>query len=220
MNYWNEKVYKKKLQWNIWPFTEVISTLSRLSNNNQKLGDRVLEIGCGVGNNLIPIAKLGYAAFGIDISDHAIIEASQRALDHSVPVNLQSGNVENLPYESDFFSYVIDRSVLTCTTPKTITKAIAEILRVLKPGGVFMAFDWFGGNHPDLLFGTHIGDSCFNKFSSGRFTNVEYITSFDFNSLNFYLNKFTDLNISRVVSSSVANEILTETYNFTAQKPH
>jgi len=219
MNYWNEEVYKKKLQWNMWPFTEVISTLSQLSDNHQKLDDRVLEIGCGVGNNLIPIAKLGYAAFGIDISDHAIIEASQRALDHSVTVNLQSGNVDKLPYESNFFSYVIDRSVLTCTSPETITKAIAEILRVLKPGGVFMAFDWFGKNHPDLLFGTHIGDSCFNKFSSGRFTNVQYITCFDFKSLSTYLDEFTNLKISRVVSSSMTNKILTETYNFTVQKP-
>jgi ubiquinone/menaquinone biosynthesis C-methylase UbiE len=220
MNFWNEEVYKKKLQWNIWPFTEVISSLINLSRETAAFDNTVLEIGCGVGNNIIPIAKLGYEAYGIDISDYAILEAKKRLLQENVKIELVSGNVEKLPYESNFFSFVIDRSVLTCTSPEVIAQSLNEILRVLKPGGIFMAFDWFGTNHPDLRFGRFVGNNCYRDFSSGRFKNVELITSFDFNTLTSYLQKFNRLNTTQIVSSNLTSKILTETYNFTAYKPN
>jgi len=220
MNFWNEEVYKKKLQWNIWPFTEVISALLNLSRENEVLDKTVLEIGCGVGNNIIPIAKLGYEAYGIDISELAILEAKKRSLQENVRIEFTSGSVEKLPYESNFFSFVIDRSVLTCTTPEVITQSLDEILRVLKPGGIFMAFDWFGINHPDLQFGRFINNNCYRDFSFGRFVNVELITSFDFSTLTGYLKKFNHLSATQIVSSNMASKILTETYNFTACKPN
>jgi ubiquinone/menaquinone biosynthesis C-methylase UbiE len=220
MNFWNEEVYKKKLQWNIWPFTEVISALLNLSRENEVLDKTVLEIGCGVGNNIIPIAKLGYEAYGIDISELAILEAKKRSLQENARIEFTSGSVEKLPYESNFFSFVIDRSVLTCTTPEVITQSLDEILRVLKPGGIFMAFDWFGINHPDLQFGRFINNNCYRDFSFGRFVNVELITSFDFSTLTGYLKKFNHLSATQIVSSNMASKILTETYNFTACKPN
>jgi len=220
MNFWNEEVYKKKLQWNIWPFTEVISALLNLSRENEVLDKTVLEIGCGVGNNIIPIAKLGYEAYGIDISELAILEAKRRSLQENVRIEFTSGSVEKLPYESNFFSFIIDRSVLTCTTPEVITQSLDEILRVLKPGGIFMAFDWFGINHPDLQFGRFINNNCYRDFSFGRFVNVELITSFDFSTLTGYLKKFNHLSATQIVSSDMASKILTETYNFTACKPN
>jgi SAM-dependent methyltransferase len=220
MNYWNDEVYKKKLQWNVWPFPEVISALLNLSNDNEVLDKTVLEVGCGVGNNIIPIAKLGFKAYGIDISDYAILETKRRSLQENVSLELKSGSIEQLPYESNFFSFVIDRSVLTCTSPEVITKSLDEIFRVLKPGGFFMAFDWFGINHPDLQFGRNIENNCYKNFKHGRFKNVELITSFDANSLTSYLNNFTDINLKKIVSSNIKGEILTETYNFIAYKPH
>jgi ubiquinone/menaquinone biosynthesis C-methylase UbiE len=220
MNFWNEEVYKKKLQWNIWPFPEVISSLLNLSRKHEVLDKTVLEVGCGVGNNIIPIAKLGFEAYGIDISDYAILESKKRALQQNVSIELTSGSIEKLPYESNFFGFVIDRSVLTCTSPEVITKSLDEILRVLKPGGIFMAFDWFGINHPDLQFGRHIDNNCYKDFTFGRFKNVEFITSFDTNTLTSYLQKFTRLDVKKIVSSSMTSKILTETYNFTACKPN
>lgn len=220
MNFWNEEVYKKKLQWNIWPFPEVISSLLNLSREHEVLDKTVLEVGCGVGNNIIPIAKLGFEAYGIDISDYAILETKKRAHQENVRIETTSGNIEKLPYESNFFSFVIDRSVLTCTSPEVITKSLDEILRVLKPGGIFMAFDWFGINHPDLQFGRYIDNNCYKDFKFGRFKNVELITSFDIYTLTSYLQKFTRLDVKKIVSSSMTSEILTETYNFTARKPN
>lgn len=220
MNYWNEEVYGKKLQWNIWPFTEVISTLLSAKPDCEELNKEILEIGCGVGNNLIPIAQLGYNVHGIDISDLAIQEAKRRATEQNVRVDLICGNVTTLPYESNFFSHVIDRSVLTCTTPDVIIQAIDEIFRVLKPGGIFMAFDWFGVNHPDLKFGECVMRNVYCGFSDGRFKNVEFITSFDLEALGKYFNKFKNLKVRRIVSSDEGGKLLSETFNFIAMKPN
>jgi methyltransferase-like protein 6 len=219
MNFWNEEVYKKKLQWNTWPFPEVISSLLNLSREHEVLDKTVLEVGCGVGNNIIPIAKLGFEAYGIDISDYAILESKKRALQENVRIELTSGSIGKLPYESNFFSFVIDRSVLTCTSPDVITKSLDEILRVLKPGGIFMAFDWFGINHPDLQYGRYIDNNCYRDFTFGRFKNIDLITSFDFYTLKNYLQKFNRLNLTQIVSRSITTKILTETYNFSAYKP-
>jgi hypothetical protein len=41
MNFWNEEVYKKKLQWNTWPFPEVISSLLNLSREHEVLDKTV-----------------------------------------------------------------------------------------------------------------------------------------------------------------------------------
>jgi ubiquinone/menaquinone biosynthesis C-methylase UbiE len=220
MNYWNDEVYDKKLQWNIWPFTEVISTLLSFKANNERINQKILEIGCGVGNNLIPIAKLGYSAYGVDISNLAIKEATRRAIEQNVQVDLICDNVQKLQYESNFFDHVIDRSVLTCTTPDIIIQSLDEIYRVLKPGGVFMAFDWFGKNHPDLKYGTCIGGDVYSNFSDGRFKNVEFITSFDFRTLSNYFKKFEKLNINRMASTNIDGKILTESFNLTAIKPN
>lgn len=220
MNYWNEEVYGKKLQWNIWPFTEVISTLLSAKPDCEELNKEILGIGCGVGNNLIPIAQLGYNVHGIDISDLAIQEAKRRATEQNVRADLICGNVTTLPYESNFFSHVIDRSVLTCTTPDVIIQAIDEIFRVLKPGGIFMAFDWFGINHPDLKFGECVMRNVYCGFSDGRFKNVEFITSFDLEALGKYFNKFKNLKVRRIVSSDEGGKLLSETFNFIAMKPN
>jgi ubiquinone/menaquinone biosynthesis C-methylase UbiE len=218
MNFWDDKVYKKQLQWNQWPFSEVMSTLIKLSRKNTASEKNLLEIGCGVGNNIIPISKLGFNAFAIDISNTALVEAKKRAQCAKVEIEFTVGSVEVLPYPSNFFNYVIDRSVLTCTTPEVVTQALDEILRVLKPGGVFLAFDWFGVNHPDLKFGTLVYDNCYKDFLYGSFNNIEFITSFNFESLKNYFQKFTHFDATQITSKNHLDQILTETFKISAFK--
>src|SRR5687768_1834075 len=47
--------------------------------------DRVLEIGCGPGNHLIPLADFFSAAIGTDLSEKMIESARQRAARNSAP---------------------------------------------------------------------------------------------------------------------------------------
>jgi ubiquinone/menaquinone biosynthesis C-methylase UbiE len=64
------------------------------------LGERVLDIGCGSGNHLITLSKLGMNASGLDASPHMIARARRR-IGHTC--NLKVGMAEDLPFEDNEF---------------------------------------------------------------------------------------------------------------------
>ena len=69
-NKWN-KIYGDGKQINEFPFSDLISFFyNKFKENSSKLN--ILEVGCGAGNNLEFIAKLGHNVFGIDASEKII----------------------------------------------------------------------------------------------------------------------------------------------------
>lgn len=217
-NFWEMEVYRKQKQWNLYPYPEVLYTLKILRQENKNLGDRILEIGSGVGNNLIPIAKLGMDCYGIDISKTAVEGAQIRAQHEGLKINFSLGDVQKLNFGDNSFDYVLDRSVLTCTPEEVLQNSVLEIYRVLKPGGVFFAFDWFGINHPDLKFGEKGSSRSFGDFTAGKFVNISCISAFDHNSLFALLANFKKIETFKVVTTDNYKAIIEEKFNFIALK--
>ena len=87
----------------------------------------VLELGCGTGLILEPIAKVAKEAVGIDISQGMALRARERGL------NVRVGNVCALPFENDRFDLTYSFKVLAHVP--NIGLAIREAARVTKPGG-------------------------------------------------------------------------------------
>lgn len=217
-NFWETEVYKKRKQWNLYPYPEVLYTLRKLRLEYKNLGDRILEIGSGVGNNLIPIAKLAMDCYGIDISKTAVEEAQIRAQQEGLNINFSIGDVQDLNFGDSFFDFVLDRSVLTCTSEEVLQNSVIEIYRVLKPGGVFFAFDWFGINHPDLKFGEKSSNRSFADFTAGKFVNISSIIAFDHDFLFALLANFKKIEIFKVVTTDNYKAIIEEKFNFIALK--
>ncbi len=97
---------------------------------------KVLDVGCGGGFTCEFIAKKGAIVSGIDLSDVSIETAKIHAKESDVIIDYRSGIAENLPYENDSFDVINCVDVLEHL--KDVTIAIAEVKRVLKPGGVFL----------------------------------------------------------------------------------
>lgn len=94
---------------------------------------RLLEIGCGIGVDSIQLARCGFQVTGLDLTESAIEVARQFAAARGVDVDFGVGNGEQLEFEDGTFDAVYSFGVLHHTP--AIESAVAEVRRVLKPGG-------------------------------------------------------------------------------------
>ena len=105
----------------------------RLIDFRQFAGSRLLEVGCGLGTDLLHAAKLGAHVTGIDLSGRSVGLARRHFALSGVDGRFVHGDAEGLPFGDGSFDVVYSFGVLH-HTPDT-KGAINECLRVLKPGG-------------------------------------------------------------------------------------
>ncbi len=108
-----------------------------------KLGDKVLDVGCGTGDLTLTAAsyvgKSG-SAYGIDASPEGIDLAQTKARRTGSEAVFDVGLMEKIPYPESSFDIVISRLVIHHLPGDLKGRGIAEVYRVLKPGGlVFLA---------------------------------------------------------------------------------
>jgi ubiquinone/menaquinone biosynthesis C-methylase UbiE len=105
-------------------------------------GQRLLEVGCGIGTDLVRFAKGGARVTGVDLAQTAIDLARKNfELNGVAPEELRVANGEALPYGDGSFDVVYAHGVIQYTAdPATL---IRECHRVLKPGGtaIFMVYN-------------------------------------------------------------------------------
>lgn len=135
-------------------------------------GARVLELGCGTGNNLRFLAEEGFKAFGIDASETAIDIAGKQLDDWGLDARLHIGTLSRLPFPDRSFDLVIDRAALVHNEYDELLCALEETGRVLKPGAHLLSIGLKGVNHPDRSHGTRIAPHTWDDFSAGKFQAV------------------------------------------------
>ena len=96
-------------------------------------GQKVLEIGVGLGADHQCFADAGADLYGIDLTERAVGHTRRRLLAFNLNSNLSMGDAENLDFPDESFDLVYSWGVLR-HSPDT-PKAIAEVHRVLKRGG-------------------------------------------------------------------------------------
>ena len=73
-----------------------------------------LDLGCGDGVMPYKIAKMGGQCWGIDGEITAIEQAKIESLKRGVQINVMTGNVYDIKFDPDFFSYVVSLDVVSC----------------------------------------------------------------------------------------------------------
>jgi ubiquinone/menaquinone biosynthesis C-methylase UbiE len=107
--------------------------INQIADFRSATGLRVLEVGVGVGTDFVKWARAGAHATGIDLTRSAIEHTQRRLLLEGLTGELLTADAETLPFPDRHFDLVYSWGVLH-HTPDT-AKAIAEAIRVLKPGG-------------------------------------------------------------------------------------
>ncbi|WP_322068538.1 class I SAM-dependent methyltransferase [Paraburkholderia bannensis] len=113
----------------------------------------VLDMGCGAGHASFAVAPHVREVVAYDIAPQmlATVEAAAKARGLS-SVRTQQGAAETLPFESARFNWAISR--MSAHHWRDVPRALAEVHRVLKPGGRLKFIDIAGIDDP--LFDTYI----------------------------------------------------------------
>jgi SAM-dependent methyltransferase len=114
-------------------YTEYAPWMPGTMGFDQFPGARLLEIGCGMGSDLVQFGRGGAICTGIDITPRSIEITRHRFALYGLHGNFIVSDGERLPFPSDSFDVVYSNGVLH-HTPDT-AGAIREIHRVLRKGG-------------------------------------------------------------------------------------
>jgi len=121
----------EKQRYRLYPY------FPELMEFNAWTGKKVLEVGVGEGTDHSQFAKGGAQMWGVDLTPRHL-EITRKRLDYlNLTSHLQQADAEKLPFADNTFDLVYSCGVLFLVPG--IDKAVAEIHRVLKPGGKVIA---------------------------------------------------------------------------------
>jgi ubiquinone/menaquinone biosynthesis C-methylase UbiE len=105
--------------------------------NESQLEKTVLD--CGAGGSQPPLSifhPFGYETYGVEISQGPLDEAQKFSADHDMPLGIIRGDMRNIPFPSEFFSFVYSFNAIDFMTKPDIAIAMREMTRVLKREGL------------------------------------------------------------------------------------
>jgi len=158
-SYWNERIHDLDMTQHAPGTAEFFSDLDEYRFDKLRYlpkvvdfggyaGKKLLEVGCGIGTDLVRFARGGAEVTGVDLSTTALELAEKNARQANVSMRLELANGEDLPFDDAAFDVVYGHGVLQYTAEPH--KMVAECRRVLRSDGIaiFMVYNrisWLNG---------------------------------------------------------------------------
>ena len=140
-------------------------------------GETVLDLGSGAGADvLISAGRVGASghAIGLDMTDEMLALARANATEAGVDnVEFVKGYIEDIPLPDDSVDVVISNCVINLAADKA--KVVAEVARVLRPGGRFAVSDVIAD--PDMDDATRADMQAWTGCVAGALTGEEFTSA-------------------------------------------
>ena len=129
--------------WGLFAPLEAVTTIpaaALVKHARVRAHQRVLDVGCGTGVVALTAARAAAKVSGLDLSPVLIELAKKNARVAGVDIDFREGDVEALPYGDASFDVVLSQFGHMFAPRAEV--ALAEMLRVLKPGGTIAFSTW------------------------------------------------------------------------------
>ena len=130
----------------IAPQTEVEGE-AFVARMNLTAGMRVLDVGCGTGNQSVPAARRGARVTGVDLVPNLLEQARERARQEKLVIEFIEGDAEELPFSDGEFDVVF--SMFGAMFAPHPDQVVSEFVRVCRRPGLIAMANWA----MDSLFG-------------------------------------------------------------------
>lgn len=128
---WNELFKEERFQWQE-PAKAVVAFAQEL---RQRGARRVLDLGFGAGRHVVYLAREGFEVYGTDISPRGLELTKIRLQKEGLHADLQLSDMTVIPYPDGFLDAIISTYVIHHNILDNIRRCVAEMHRVLAPGG-------------------------------------------------------------------------------------
>ena len=146
-----DSTYASGGQLNRYPADGVVSLSYKLLKGRDRAATRILELGCGAGNNAWFYAREGFDVTAVDGSDHCLEFARQRFAEDGLTGTFQQLNFLDLHTLQGPFDFILDRSALYANHWNDLKRIMPMIAGLLSPDGYFLSFI-FTTEHPDKKY--------------------------------------------------------------------
>ena len=133
-----QEINRKGFNWSTWksPNLSVFDNTIAMAHMWKEAGHKnLLDLGTGLGQNALYFARQGFDVSAIDISDYAIQYLQNWAESENLKIDARVGDMHSLPYNDNSFDCLFAYHVISHSDSEGVRKIIAEIERVLRPGG-------------------------------------------------------------------------------------